>query len=152
MINKGANIAVPYASREIRKPNIEPVPVVKTILHVKAKIPAGLENFFTFRSNIVQIYIAKIPANPEYKKMFHAKIDLKLYVVIATIRRSGLPRSRTKIASPAIKKAIANRADSGARGLYNFLSNTDDIDAIFSTPEAITIKSTANMWGRPQTI
>ena len=129
----------------MRKPNIEPVPVVKTILHVKAKTPAGLENFLTFLSNIVQIYIARIPANPEYKKMFHAKIDLKLYVVIATINLSGLPRSKTNIANPDIRKAIASKADNGARGLYNFLSNTDDIDAIFGTPDAITIKSTAKI-------
>tara|TARA_B100000925_G_C21954813_1_gene450663 strand:- start:971 stop:1276 length:306 start_codon:yes stop_codon:yes gene_type:complete len=101
---------------------------------------------------MVQIYIAKIPANPEYKKIFHAKIDLKLYVVIATINLSGLPRSSTSIANPDIKNAIANKADKGARGLYNFLSNTDDIDAIFSTPDAITINSTAKICGKPQTI
>ena len=89
---------------------------------------------------------------PEYRKIFHAKIDLKLYVVIATIKRSGLPKSRTKIISPAIKKAIANNADSGARGLYSFLLNADDIEAIFKTPDAITISVTAKICGKPQTI
>ena len=63
------------------------------------------------------MYIDKITKKPEYKKIFHAKIDLKFYVVIATIKRSGLPRSNTKIISPAIKKAIANNADKGASGL-----------------------------------
>ena len=71
---------------------------------------------------------------------------------MATISRLGRPRSNTKIARPAIKKEIANNADNGARGLYSFLSKTDDIDAMFKTPEAITIKRTANIWGKPQTI
>ena len=60
-------------------------------------------------------------------------------MVIATIRRSGLPRSNIKIINPAIKKAIANSADKGASGLYSFLLNAEDIEAIFSTPEAMTI-------------
>ena len=62
------------------------------------------------------MYTANITKKPEYKKIFHAKIDLKLYVVIATISRSGLPRSRTSMISPAIKKAIAKSADNGASG------------------------------------
>ena len=98
------------------------------------------------------MYMDKITKKPEYKKIFHAKIDLKLYVVIATIRRSGLPRSNTKIISPAIKKAIANSADKGASGLYSFLLNAEDIEAILSTPEAMTIKVTAKICGSPQTI
>ena len=101
---------------------------------------------------MVQIYIDKITKNPEYKKIFHAKIDLKLYVVIATINLSGLPKSSTKIINPAIKKAIANSADKGASGLYNFLLNAEDIEAILSTPEAMTISVTANICGSPHTI
>ena len=73
-------------------------------------------------------------------------------MVIATIKRSGLPRSNTKIISPAIKKAIANNADKGASGLYSFLLNAEDIEAILSTPEAMTIKVTAKICGSPQTI
>ena len=36
------------------------------------------ENLFTLKSSIDQIYIANITKKPEYKKIFHAKIDLKL--------------------------------------------------------------------------
>ena len=64
---------------------------------------------------------------------------------MATINLSGFPKSSTSIIKPAIRKAIANSADNGARGLYNFLSKTDDIDAIFNTPEAITINNTAKI-------
>ena len=64
---------------------------------------------------------------------------------MATISLLGRPKSNTSITRPAIKKDIASKADKGARGLYNFLSKTDDIEAIFKTPEAITIKSTANI-------
>ena len=49
--------------------------------------------------------------------MFHAKIDLKLKVVMATINRFGRPRSKTRIIRPATKKANARSADRGASGL-----------------------------------
>ena len=71
---------------------------------------------------------------------------------MATIRRSGLPRSSTKIISPAIKKAIAKSADNGASGLYSCLLNADDIEAIFKTPDAMTIRVTAKICGKPHTI
>ena len=58
-------MAVPYASREIKKPKIEPVPVVRIIRQVNAKIPAGLENLLTFLSNMVHIYSPRTAANPE---------------------------------------------------------------------------------------
>ena len=61
--------------------------------------------------------MANTTANPEYRKIFQEKIDLKLYVVIATINLSGLPKSRTNTINPAIRKATANKADNGARGL-----------------------------------
>ena len=117
IINNGASIAVPYASREIKKPKIEPVPVVRIIRQVNAKIPAGLENLLTFLSNMVHIYSPRTAANPEYRNIFQAKIDLKLYVVIATINLSGRPKSRTRIAKPEIRNAIANSAERGANGL-----------------------------------
>ena len=50
--------------------------------------------------------------NPLYRKIFHANIDLKLKVVIATTSLSGLPRSNTKTMSPPVSKHIANNADS----------------------------------------
>ena len=53
--------------------------------------------------------MANTTANPEYRKIFQEKIDLKLYVVIATISLSGLPKSRTKTINPAMRKAIANK-------------------------------------------
>ncbi len=124
---------------------MEPVPVVKIILHPNANLPTIAEYLVTLKSSIDQIYIAKITKNPEYKKIFHANIDLKLYVVIATISLSGLPRSNTSIIKPAIRKAIANKADNGASGLYNFLLNADDNDAMLSTPEAMTIRVTAKI-------
>ena len=54
---------------------------------------------------------------PLYKKIFQAKIDLKLKVVIATTSRSGLPRSKTKTIKPPVNKQIANSADNLPRGL-----------------------------------
>ena len=44
--------------------------------------------------------------------MFHANIDLKLKVVIATTSLSGLPKSNTKTISPPVSKHIANNAES----------------------------------------
>ena len=64
---------------------------------------------------------------------------------LRTINLSGLPKSRTSTINPAMRKAIASKADNGARGLYSFLSKTEDIEAIFKTPEAITISNTANI-------
>ena len=52
-------------------------------------------------------------------------------MVIATIKRSGLPRSNTNIIKPAIKKAIADSADRGASGLYSFLLNKWYIDELY---------------------
>ena len=88
---------------------------------------------------------------PLYKNTFHANIDLKLKVVIATISRSGRPRSRTKTIKPPVNRQMAKSADSLPRGLYIFILNTDDIEAIFKTPEAAMIKKIAKTWGSPQT-
>ena len=51
-----------------------------------------------------------------------------------------------------VKKAIANSADKGASGLYSFLLNAEDIEAMLSTPEAITIKVTAKICCSPESI
>ena len=56
--------------------------------------------------------MAIIPINPLYKKMFHANIDLKLKVVIATTRRSGLPKSKTKTIKPPVSRHMASNAES----------------------------------------
>ena len=45
-----------------------------------------------------------------------------------------------------------SRPDSGARGLYAGLPNTEPIEATLSTPEAATIRKIANTCGMPQTI
>ena len=83
--------------------------------------------------------------------MFHAKMDLKLYLVMATIRRSGRPRSSTSTISPPASRAKDNKAESRASGLYITRPNTEEIDATFSAPEAATIRNTANTCGVPQT-
>ena len=64
-MNSGARIAVAYASRATRKPNMEPVPVVKIILQAKAKVPIYFEYLLTSRSNIVHMYTARMTAKPE---------------------------------------------------------------------------------------
>ena len=77
-INRGARTAVEYASLATRNPNIDPVPVVRIILQPNAILPTSDENLFTLKSNIDHMYTANITKKPEYKKIFHAKIDLKL--------------------------------------------------------------------------
>ena len=110
-IKSGANNAPLYASFATRKAKIEPVPVVSVTLHAKAKVPTFPINLLYLASNIIHKYIAITPTNPLYKNMFHANIDLKLKVVIATIKRSGRPRSKTRTINPPVSKQIANSAD-----------------------------------------
>ena len=142
-IKSGANNAPLYASFATRKAKIEPVPVVSVTLHAKAKVPTLPINLLYLASNIIHKYKATTAMKPLYKNTFHANIDLKLKVVIATISRSGRPRSRTKTIKPPVNRQMAKSADSLPRGLYIFILNTDDIEAIFKTPEAAMIKKIA---------
>ena len=63
---------------------------------------------------------------------------------MATIRRSGRPRSNTKTIKPPANSAKATRPDKRDSGLYIFLLKTEAIDAILSAPDAATIKNKAN--------
>ena len=84
--------------------------------------------------------------------MFRAKIDLKLKCVMATIRRSGRPKSSISTVRPPSSSAIASSPDKGASGLNSVLPKTEAIEATFSAPEAATTRKTANTCGKPQTI
>ena len=141
-----------YASFATKNAKIEPVPVVSVTRQAKAKVPTLPTNLLYLASNIIHKYKATTAIKPLYKNTFHAKIDLKLKVVIATMRRSGLPRSSTKTINPPVNKLIAKSAESLPSGLYIFILKTEEIEAIFKTPDAAIIKKIANTCGKPQTI
>ena len=136
-----------YASLATRNAKMEPVPVVSVTRHIKAKVPTLPINLLYLASNIIHKYRVTTAIKPLYKNTFHANIDLKLKVVIATISRSGLPRSNTKTIKPPVNRQMARRADNLPRGLYIFILKTDDIEAIFKTPEAAIIKKDCKNMG-----
>ncbi len=55
-------------------------------------------------------------------------------------------------ARPPASMPMQSRPESGARGLYMTLPNTEPIEATLSTPEAATIRNMAKTCGMPQTI
>ena len=73
-----------------------------------------------------------------------------------TYTKVFLKQAGKSITELAVKEHLPlwwkNTRDKGASGLYSFLLNAEDIEAILSTPEAITIKVTAKICGSPQTI
>ena len=91
--------------------------MVKITRQINANVPTFCENLLYLASNIIHKYKAAITTKPLYKNMFHAKIDLKLKVVIATINLSGRPKSSTNTINPPVSKAIASNAESLASGL-----------------------------------
>ena len=71
---------------------------------------------------------------------------------MATISRSGRPRSSTSTARPPTSSAMASSPDSRAMLWYRVRPKTDATDATFKAPEAATMRKTAKMCGVPQTI
>ena len=54
---------------------------------------------------------------PLYKRIFQVNIELRLKCVMATIKRSGRPRSSNRMHKPPRSSEIATRPDKGAKGL-----------------------------------